>query len=429
MLMKRRISHRDFFVFPVIISLVFLPIFSAQIVRADTTSDINQQIQSIQQQIDQYQQQIDAVHSQAVTYQGQIAVLTAQINQLTLQIKSLQLSISQTNTQIKDTQNKISDAEVAISQDQIVLAQYLRVVYQNDQETLTGILFKNNTLSGFFNDVNSISTTQDQLKTTLDGIKANDVSLNATEQELEDKQNDLQKQQGAMQVNERTIAADKAAQNALLKNAQGQESSLQQKKAALQQEIYYLQQNGVSVDDAIKYGNLMAIAAGIRPAFLLAELDQESGIGQNVGKCNRVGDPPSKSYKVVMKPSRDIQPFLQITAQLGLDPDTTPISCAGAAGYGGALGPAQFLPSTWLGYVDQVTSLTGHSPANPWNIQDAFAAAATKLARAGAGSKDRVGEVAASKIYYCGNPASTRKDCINYANNVQALEAQIAQNL
>ncbi len=424
--MKRALGYRGFFVF---LAMILPGLCFGISARASTASDTDQQIQSLQQQIDQYQQQIDAVHSQAVTLQGQIAVLTAQINQYTLQLKSLALSISQTNADIKDTQKKISDAEAQISQDQIVLAQYLRVVYQNDQETLTGILFKNNTLSDFFNDVNSISTTQDQLKTTIDTIKALDTSLTATEQDLEDKQTTLENQQGETQVLQRNIAQNKAQQNSLLKNAQGQELTLQQKKNTLQQEIYYLEQNGVSVDDAIKYGNLAAIAAGIRPAFLLAELDQESGIGQNVGKCNRAGDPPSKSYKVVMKPSRDIQPFLQITSELGLDPNTTAISCAAAGGYGGALGPAQFLPSTWLGYADQVASLTGHSPANPWNIEDAFTAAAAKLFKAGAGSKDKAGEIAASKAYYCGNSASTRKDCINYANNVQALESQVQQNL
>ena len=82
---------------------------------------------------------------------------------------------------------------------------------------------------------------------------------------------------------------------------------------------------------------------GVRPAFLLAILTQESGLGKNVGTCNCPGESPSKSYKVIMKPDRDIQPFLQITAALGRDPDVTPVSCplhdasGNQEGWGGAM--------------------------------------------------------------------------------------------
>lgn len=136
----------------------------------------------------------------------------------------------------------------------------------------------------------------------------------------------------------------------------------------------------------------MATKIDIRPAFLLAVITQESNLGNNVGTCNRPGDPPNKSYKVVMKPSRDQIPFEQITKQLGMDPSSTPISCpmyknGEQIGWGGAMGPAQFLPSTWLGYKDRVAAITGRSPANPWNITDAFVAAALYLTDKGAGAK------------------------------------------
>ena len=71
----------------------------------------------------------------------------------------------------------------------------------------------------------------------------------------------------------------------------------------------------------------MATKINIRPAFLLAVITQESDLGNNVGTCNRPGDPPNKSYKVVMKPSRDQIPFEQITKKLGMDPSSTPVSC------------------------------------------------------------------------------------------------------
>ena len=146
---------------------------------------------------------------------------------------------------------------------------------------------------------------------------------------------------------------------------------------------------------------------GIRPAFLLAVLTQESNLGKNVGTCNRSGDPPEKSWKVIMKPDRDQDPFQQITKDLGMNVDTTPVSCpmhdknGNQIGWGGAMGPAQFIPSTWMGYKDKVSALSGKSPANPWDIRDAFLAAAVKLKGDGADGTDD-GDWKAAMRYFAG---------------------------
>jgi peptidoglycan hydrolase CwlO-like protein len=439
--MKRVSGFRAFFVLPAIITFGFLPGLSAMAAITDDINQRNQQVEEIQRQIDQYQQQINAAHSQTVTLQGEVASLNAKINLITLEIRSLDISIGKTNLEIQDTQSKISDAEDKIAKDQTILAQYLRVMYQNDQETLTGILFKHDTLSDFFNDLNSVKTSQDDLKATIDSIKDLKASLESKKQDLEDKRADLEQQQGLVLLDKRSLDQARAQKDKLLKDTKGQESKYQElvktsktQIQKIQEEIFYLQQNGVTVDDAIKYGNLAAIATGIRPAFLIAELEVESGLGRNVGRCNRVGDPASKGYREIMKPTRDIQPFLQITSQLGLDPETTAVSCPQFVngkqyGWGGAMGPAQFIPSTWMGYANEVARIVGRAFANPWNIQDAFTASAVKLARGGATAKTTAAEIAASKAYYSGNSKCSTAACNSYANAVQRTAAALERDL
>jgi membrane-bound lytic murein transglycosylase B len=165
-------------------------------------------------------------------------------------------------------------------------------------------------------------------------------------------------------------------------------------------------------------------------AFLLAILTQESNLGKNVGTCNRPGDPPEKSWKVVMKPTRDQEPFKTITSELGRDPDITPVSCpmknkdGSQMGWGGAMGPAQFIPSTWMGYRARVAAITGKA-ADPWDIRDAFVAAALLLKSNGA-DETRDGQWKAAMRYFSGG-TNTRYRF--YGDNVLATTAKYEQDI
>jgi membrane-bound lytic murein transglycosylase B len=187
--------------------------------------------------------------------------------------------------------------------------------------------------------------------------------------------------------------------------------------------------NDITFGEAVKIAQWASAQSGVRPAFLLAVLTQESNLGKNVGTCNRPGDPPSKSWKVVMNPTRDQPPFLQITQELGMDTDITPISCpmrdsrGRQIGWGGAMGPAQFIPSTWMGYRDKVSAITGKT-ADPWDIRDAFLAAAIKLAAGGATTQS--GEWTAAMRYFSGSTSTKYRF---YGDSVVAQAAKYQSDI
>ena len=169
------------------------------------------------------------------------------------------------------------------------------------------------------------------------------------------------------------------------------------------------------------YANTASKKTGVRPALILGIIAEESNLGENVG---------TGSWRVDMKSPRDTEPFLRITAALGLDPDRMPVSKKPWYGWGGAMGPAQFIPTTWLLFESKTASLTGHRPPNPWNIEDAFTASAIFLAEAGASSQTRAGELQAARTYISGRPScpasgSARYACLAYANRVASLAEDI----
>lgn len=426
----------------IFLAFLALPFFSVKAAVQDEIDAKNRLLEEYQRQLEEYQSQAENAKSQSKTLESEIARLNAEINQVQLEIKSLGVSINKTGLEIGMTETKIGDAEDEINKHKNALGQYIKIINENDQRSLTEILFKNQNLSDFFNDLNSIQTTQDSLKTAIDDIKQLKGQLEEHQADLEDKQTELQRAKNLQEIEKRSIDSTKAVQAKLLKDTKGKESKYQEliKKSqkdieAIKNQIGYLIQNGISAEDAIKYGQLAAIGAGIRPAYLLAELEQESALGSNVGKCLIVDTISGSTrritngqiYKKGIHPTRDLALFLNITAELGKDPFQTPISCGSS--WGGAMGPAQFIPSTWMGYREEVTRLTSHNPANPWSIEDAFVAAAAKLAKDGANSQVRAGEIAASKRYYCGSATSRKSSCINYANSVQRLAVEIAKNL
>ena len=69
------------------------------------------------------------------------------------------------------------------------------------------------------------------------------------------------------------------------------------------------------------------------------------------------------------------------------------------------MGPAQFIPSTWLLFEGRIAKATGHNPPNPWDPEDAFMASAIYLSDLGGDRK--AGELEAAGRYFSGSNWNT----------------------
>lgn len=441
--LKNEVFSYNFRFLIVIFSLYFFIFnfssFATNAAVQDEIADRQKQIEELERQIAEYQSQIEQTQFASKTLENEIKNLNAKINQMTLEIRSLELSIKQTGVEIDDTEVKISDANDKILKHRGALAQYLKAIYETDQKSLTEVLLNNANLSDFFTDLNNIRTNQDNLRASISNIRELKEDLELRQEELEDKRTDLERLRSLQAMEKRNLDINKSTKNKILKDTKGQEAKFQELVQrskrdieAIRSQITYLALNGVTAEEAVKFGQLAALRTGIRAAYLIAVLEVESGLGRNVGRCNRAEDPPEKHWEKIMH-TRDHKPFLTVTSQLGLDPNTTAVSCPQYVngkryGWGGAMGPAQFIPSTWVSYATAVSNIIGRS-ANPWVIEDAFVAAAVKLARAGATAQTKAAEIAASKAYYSGNSRCSTSPCNSYANAIQRKAAEIEKNL
>ena len=103
-----------------------------------------------------------------------------------------------------------------------------------------------------------------------------------------------------------------------------------------------------------------------------------------------------------MKNPRDTEPFKLICAELGLDPNKMPVSKRPSYGWGGAMGPAQFIPSTWILYKDRIASMSGQNPPSPWDARTAIFATALLMKDNGANGGTRASERLAALRYLAG---------------------------
>jgi len=300
----------------------------------------------------------------------------------------------------------------------------IRRNYEIDNISIVESSLSSENISNFFRDIDSYNFIQDRIKEEIAFIKEDKKSEEVERAELDEKRDrefDSKYEVEAEKSKVEKAEAEKRRLLALNKKEQtNYKGSIEDKKAKVTQiknALFTLRDSGsIKFQDAVRFAKSAGEAAGIRPALVLAVLQQESNLGSNVGSCYLKDTSTGSGVKIssgakvnnVMKPTRDVDPFLAITKKLGKDPFETRVSCPLSIGYGGAMGPAQFIPSTWVIFENRISKAKGGGTANPWSAADAFMASAMYLSDLGANSKSYSAERNAACKYYSGVACGAR---------------------
>lgn len=363
---------------------------------------LESQLQELLREIDGYRAEIKKLQSQKRGLQSEIAYLNAQIKKVELEIKAIRIELANLEKRIGDTRRAILQTQDKVGRSKEFLIGALRHYYQLNRRSVVEVFLAEENLSDYFKNLVYIQKLQNQISEEIDKLQGLEQKLSYQKADLEDQ---FEEQIGLLKladVKKQEFNALENEKQKILIKTKGQESKYQtlvaekEKTAAqIRAQIYRLAGGSgpITFGEALKYAETASKLTGVRPAFLLALLHYETRIGQNNGRCN---------YKEAMKPTE--RPYFEkITTELGLDPEKMPVSCRQWYGWGGAMGPAQFLPSTWLAYESRVAKLTGDPKPSPWNTFHAFIAAAVKLAEAGANKQTAEAEWKAAQIYFAGS--------------------------
>jgi len=427
-----------------LIAILGTPMISFAQVSDAERAQLEKELAQLQDEIAQKQKELDAQKKNSASLTNDVSILTAQINKAKLEIVAKNKVLQQLGGQINQKDKTIQTLDTKRSRQEESLSQILRKKYQMDNSTLAEILLSKQTLSGFLGEVDKLQSINEGIQTSFGIIKKTKELTAAEKEALEQKKNQENDVKYQLENQKKSVETTQAEKNRMLSISKGQEKNYeavikdrQARAAQIRSRLFELRgQKGIAFGDAYKYAVEANRATGVRPAFVLAILTQESSLGKNVGQCNIGGS--SKTWQQSMPGPADIaagksrrddeSAFLRITKKLGLNPDTTPVSCPLASGgWGGAMGPSQFIPTTWELFENRIAKAAGASTANPWNPEHAVIATSIYVGDLGANAQTYTAERNAACKYYSGRACSGSNEF--YGNSVMNIAAKLQKDI
>lgn len=375
---------------------------------SDHRAKLLQELAAIEKEITGFSILIDQKRQEGASLERDIAILDADIKQTKLKIKAIDITIQTLQGKIEEKQTVIGSIVAKVSREKLSLAESMRVLNEYDGYSTLEVLLGYNTMSDYLGDVDALDTVQTSLEDSFNELRKTKKAEETARDEFVDRKDEARQLRALQDLERKRLEKNERDRQALLKATRGKESEYkkvvtakQKNAASIRSQLFLLQGSpAIPFEKAAEYAQRANAKTGVRIAFILGVIAQESELGKNIGQCNLPSDPPQYKWQKIMKPSRDQQPYLDITRRLGLDPNLMPLSCPLSVGWGGAMGPAQFIPSTWLLYEAKIAAATGNNPPNPWKPEDAFMASAIYLGELGANTK--AGEFIAAAKYFAG---------------------------
>ncbi len=434
-----------FFISFLVLVLEPFPVFAQTNITtqvADYKQKLQGQLNQIEKQIAVQQTLLDNAQNQHQTLQTQINVFNAKIRKTQLQIRAINLTITQLSGNINTHTQTLSQLSTKLNNEKESLAQILRQTQVLDDYSIVSVALSSQNVSSFFRDLDAFVSIKSSLADSFSNIKKTSSSTEAEKESLQSRLSEQEQLRTVARLAKQAVQVQQNNKQRLLRRTKGIEANYQkiiassQKTAAqIRSELFSLRGSAaIPFGTALAYAKKAEKATGTRAAVTLGVLKQETNLGENLG---------TGTWRVDMSPRRDQPIFVYITRTLGFSPDKMPVSKRPSYGWGGAMGPGQFIPSTWTcygGFVntvtgscsnrgrlswkefyrgpwkyvaskDRVRKLLGASvPSNPWNPQVAIMATAMLMADNGASAQTRFAERRAALRYFAGwsgakNPA------------------------
>ncbi len=396
-----------------------LPFVTKAETEAERRARLQKELAKIEAQIKEQEKLVNALSGERHSLERDIKLIDAQIRKSELAIKQRNYAIAKLQEEIKQLNRKLGNLDEKLESGKEFLARLLRKSAQLDDYTLAELLLGKNKVNEVIGELNRINDIKKALKAYFAEISDTKLSIEERKKHLEEKKSEERRLRELQALEKAKIVKKKEEKARILRITKGKESEYkkvleyQRRTAAdIRAALFALRDTkGIKFGDAYKYAKEASAITGVAPALILAILTQETNLGKNVGTGN---------WHTDMNP-KDKPIFKKLMAELGFDPDKMPVSKKPWYGWGGAMGPAQFIPRTWVLYKDRIAKVTGENPPNPWNPRTAFFATALLMKDNGADAGTRYAERLAALRYFAGWKNAKKPAYAFYGDGVMEL--------
>lgn len=426
---------------------------TAQESAADRRERLERDLEQVERQILRQRRLVEDTRAERQSLERDINVIEGQIHQVELGIQAREININQLGQEINETEEVLEILTERQERQKASIAELIRRRAQMDDVPLIEILLRTDHFSDFLSEYDNFQVVTESLNESLSILYDIESQTERQIRQLEQKQLTEAELKQRQELERKEIARQEAEKARLLADTRGQEESYQrllesQERTAseLRTALFQLLGGGGAIPfpEAVRLAQYASDQTGVSSALILAILEQETNLGAHLGSCV-YND--TRNGSTTMHPDRDVPVFLAVADILGFDPASQQVSCplvqsnGQRIGWGGAMGPSQFIPSTWAMYGGIVNTGSGWTydqsqdairrinrtsgPANPWNNQDAFLATSLLLRDNGAAQNPRL----AALRYYAGWGGASRPENQFYGDQVMQRMQRIEREI
>lgn len=413
------------------------------------------ELKRVEAEIASQQVLVDSKRGERQSLERDLSIIEGEIKQVQLGIQARSLAIEQLSDQIGEKEVVLSILEERLKEQEDSLADLVRKSAMAEDYTLVEMMLSKKNLSDFFSDVAVYENLKESLAESLEVLHTIKGDTNDQKGQLEGKQETEAEMRRIQELEHERAKLKENEKERILTVTKGEErqyqsllESQQRTAAQLRNALFQLLGGGgaIAFPEAVRLAKYAGSVSGVPAETILAILEQESNIGSNLGSCLFTDQ---SSSRPVMHPTRDEPVFMAIASTLGFDAYSRKVSCpiyqgGSRVGWGGAMGPSQFIPSTWAmygGFInsggswvyssgnDRIRQLTGGSaPSSPFNNQDAFIATALLMRDNGADGSTGGDRLAALR-YYAGWGGASNPANAFYGDQVVQRKARLKQEI
>src|SRR3989344_1777085 len=269
--------------------------FTPQIAYALTEAEkatLRAEYDKLQVEIAEWQKVLDETRAKKNTLQGDVTVLNAQIKKAEAEIRQRGTVIAQLAGEINQKVARIGELEEKIERGRESLAKLMREKSESETRPLALLILTAGNFSSLFSDIDAIDSINRELQTLFEELRDTRTETQKEREELNTRKNQELDAKYVVEIKKKEVSNAEAEKQKILTITKQQESSYSQVLAERQARaetiraaLFELRDApGIPFSQALEYAGVAEQSTGVRAAFILGILRQESNLGANVGQ-------------------------------------------------------------------------------------------------------------------------------------------------